>query len=300
VVDKHKFLRVLRYQIAILGLFLGCSTALALEVIEGIGKRSALTQEMIQEKEIEAIEAIKEAEPKHELGFDFDKAHISDLKTYWNYGKLFYYHVDEYGKFGAVINQLKKFDHTAEQYLLDLQPKVDDNIYLKLLLAQASESQSNFPSRQYGFEAYLSVPQGFEFSMGHGGRIYKNFNNEKLFSYNLSISYLSDDYFAWFRPTNYTPGALMFYEIGMMKYAGDRDNYLKLTASTGKFPSIGDVVPLNQLFIAKQALGVNVGGQFSVIRHVYLRWGIGYARIMYPNDLNRYITDGNIGLLWRF
>lgn len=298
--NKQKFLRVIKYQMLALSICSYCPHALALEVIEGIGKRTVLTQEMVQEKEIEAIEAIKENEYKNELGFDFDKAHISDLKTYWDYGRLFYYHVDEYGKFGAVINRLKRFGTTENQYQVDLNPKIDKNVRLNLSFAVASESQTNFPSREYGLEAYLTIPECLEFSMGHGGRIYKNFNNEKLFSYNISFGYAFDDYFAWIRPTSYTPGALMFYEIGIMRYAADRDNYMKLTVSSGKFSSLGEVIPLDQLAIARQAFGVNLGGQLGMNECLYLRWGIGYAKTIYPNDVNRYTTDANLGLLWRF
>jgi len=144
------------------------------------------------------------------------------------------------------------------------------------------------------------MPQGFEFSMGHGGRIYKNAGNEKLFSYTISVGYTFKDYFVWIRPTNYTPGAQMFYEAGIMQYYEDEYNYLKFTVNSGRMPTIGDVIPLDQLFIAREALGVNLSGQTPLIKHLYFRWGIGYARILYPNDLNRYITDGRIGLLWRF
>ena len=88
--NKHKFLRTIQYPMLALGLCFCSPHALALEVIEGIGSRTTTVERLNAAQEIEEIEAIREAEYRHEVGFDFDKTHISDLKAYWNAGALFY------------------------------------------------------------------------------------------------------------------------------------------------------------------------------------------------------------------
>jgi YaiO family outer membrane protein len=293
----------------VLGLCCYSSHAVALEVIEGVAKRTAVVEQKIEEAE--ELREINDTEYCNEVVFDFDKAHISDLKTYWTSGTLSYHYVDEYGRFGAAINRLKKFDTTENQYQIDLDPRINDWAYTKISFAEASRSQTNFPSRQYHLEAYFTVPnnlsypilditQGLEFSIGHGGKLYKNFGNQKLYTYTVSLGYEFDNCFAWFRPTYNTPNSLKFYEAGMTKYFEDQYNYVSLSVSTGRFPSIGDIIPLDQLVTAKQSIGGNLSGQFGMTECLYLRWGFGYARIVYPYEINRYTYDGKIGLLWRF
>jgi hypothetical protein len=96
------------------------------------------------------------------------------------------------------------------------------------------------------------------------------------------------------------PNSLMFYEAGITRYFEDHYNYISLTAGTGKYPDVGNIIPQDLLVTAKQSIGGNVSGQFGVTECLYLRWGVGYAKIAYPFEINRYTWDGKIGLLWRF
>lgn len=310
VVKKHKFLCAIKWCLTLLFAFCYASSVLALEAMGAIQESRQIHQarQIIRSQPSKAAKQLKgtqeaietEKELHNELGFDFNKAHISDLKTYWDYATLFYYRVNEYGKFGALINRLKKFGTTAEQYQLDVNPKITEQVYLALSIAESKKSQTNFPTTQYRLEGYFAAPNGIELSLGHGGRIYRNFSNQKLYFYTISAGLYFGNYFAWIRPTHHAPQSLMFYEAGLTRYFSDRYNYARVSINSGKLPDIGDLPPIDQLIVARQRPGINLGGQFAMMKCLYLRWGIGYAKVIYPNNLNRYICDAGLGLLWRF
>lgn len=299
VVNKHKYPHTIIWQMLVLGI---CCYPLHLLAAEDIGpaKETRQIQQTRQIMRINKTPTAAEGEYHNEMGFDFDKAHISDLKTYWDAGDLFYYRVNAYGKFGALVNRLKKFGTVAEQYQLDLNPKITDKIYANLSIAQSKKSQTNFPTTQYRVEGYFSAPYSTEFSLGHGGRIYENFSGEKIYYYTVSAGLYFGNYFAWVRPTHHTPQSLNFYEAGITRYFSDTHNYVRLGINSGKLPDIGDLPPLDALIVAKQEYGINLSGQFLMTKCLYLRWGLGYLKLIYPNSLHRYISDASLGLLWRF
>jgi YaiO family outer membrane protein len=298
-VNQYKLLRIIKWPMLILGMYGYSAEVIAAETI-GPAKETRQIQQTRQIMRIKETQVAADLKYHNEMGFDFDKARISDLNTYWDAGDLFYYHINEYGKFGALVNRLKKFGTIAEQYQLDLNPKITDKIYANLSIAQSKKSQTNFPTTQYRVEGYWAAPYAMEFSLGHGGRMYQNFTGEKIYYYTASAGLYFGNYFVWVRPTHHTPQSLNFYEGGITRYFSDTHHYVRLSINSGKLPDIGDLPPLDALIIAQQEYGANLSGQFGMTTCFYLRWGLGYAKLVYPNNLHRYISDANIGLLWRF
>jgi len=234
----------------------------------------------------------------NEVGIDYDKEYISDLKEYWDYASAYYYRINNIGKFGGRVNYYKKFGLSAEQYQLEAHPRFAKQVYGDFEIAYARNYQNNFPSFQYLVQLFYDTSYGVELSLGQAGRIYSMFSNQEIYTYTASAGYYFGNYLAWVRPYYYTPKSVALYEAGITRYFSDPKNQITLRLNAGRVPDIGDLPPLDQMIVAKQ-LGVILYGQYGFVESLYLRLGFGYTHLVYPTVV-REITSGMIGLLCIF
>ena len=234
---------------------------------------------------------------KNEFYVDYDKARVSDLHTYWNTITPAYYRNTDYGKYGAGFSNLDKFG-TSNQYFVDLNPRYKQ-MYAQVLLNFSKHEQINFPTVQQVYNLYYTTRNGVELSAGYGTKIYSNFSNQKIRTETISVGYYFKEYFVFARPSYDSGQRLLFGQIGLTRYFSDKYNFVRAILNGGTIPDIGDVPPLDTLVKAHQ-LGINGNGQFSLTTYFYLRLGVGYTKMMYPNFLRRYVTNGTLGFLWRF
>lgn len=237
--------------------------------------------------------------PHNEVGFDEAVSYVSDLSAYWAYSSLHYYRLSTKGNFGARVNSATRFDTTAVQYEIDAYPTLSKDAYAALNFAYANQSQILFASYQYRAEGYFTLPQQFELSLGQAGQIYPQFGDKKIFLYTGSFGKNFGNYFLWIRPYYYTPESNQFYEIGIRKTFSDPNNYVTLRINAGHLPDIGDLPPLDNLITLRQE-GIALGGQLSLKYGIFLKGGVEYDHQVYPSNLIRNITTGNLSIFIRF
>jgi len=240
--------------------------------------------------------AASKDEPKNEFYFDYNKARVSDLHTWWNTATPAYYRNTDYGKYGAGVNHLQKFG-TSNQYFVDLNPRAGP-LYGQIWFGTAGKSQINYPTAQQVYNLYFTTKEGVELSVGYGTAIYSNFSNEKIRTARAGVGYYFGNYFVFLKESHDIGQSLNFLQLGLTRYFSDKYNFVRVVINGGRLPDIGDVPPLDRL-IKETQVGINANGQFSLTKCLYFRWEIGYTKMMYP-FLRRYITDGTLGLLWRF
>lgn len=239
-------------------------------------------------------------EPHNEIGFDQDEAYVSDLQSYWQYSSLHYYRLTDKGNFGGRVNYAKRYGTTGIQYQLEAYPKLTSNSFATLTFAYANTTQILYPNLQYQVEGYIDVANGFEFSLGQGGKKYITFSNQNIWNYTGSIGKYFGNNFMWYRPSYSTPKATLFNEIGLIHYfSDDAKKYLSVKVSAGRLPDIGDVPPLDQMIVISQQ-GINIAGQLPLKKTLFLRLGAGYNRQDFPTGLIRRITDVSVGFVWQF
>lgn len=243
------------------------------------------------------VEEKKCAEPHNQIGFNLDKAYVSDLKKYWNYSSIHYYRLTNHGKFGGHLNYANRFDKSEFQYQLEAYPKFSKNIFASLTYSYAKKDQILFPTYQYLIEGYIDVAYGFEFSLGQNRKHYAQFSNQDIFDYTGTIGKYIGDSFIWFRPHYYKPRNVLFCELAFRHYFSNSDNYITLSAGVGKLPDIGDLPPLDRMIVLDQkSFGFN--GQVSITKTLFFKYGAWYAKQIFPSGLKRRITDVNIGMVW--
>lgn len=245
------------------------------------------------------VEEKKQAEPHNELGFDVNQAYVSDLNRYWNYSSVHYYRLTDGGKFGGHINSATRYGESEIQYQLEAYPKLSKDTFASLSFSYAKPNQILFPTYQYLAEIYANAPHGLEFSIGQAGKNYVEFHNQNIFDYTGTIGKYIGNSFIWFRPHYFQPKATYFYELGWRKYFSDENTYISLIGSAGRLPDIGDVPPLDKMIVIKQQ-GVGFSGQYALSNTIFLKYGAGYLQQFFPSGLHRRITDGSVGLVWRF
>ena len=241
----------------------------------------------------------KQAVPRNEIGVDVNEAYVNDLTAYWNYSSMHYYRLTDGGKFGGHFNYAKRYGTTGKQFQLEAYPKFSKNIYGTFSFSYANQTQYLYPNLQYIVEGYIDVAHGLEFSLGQSAQKFIRFNNQKIFNYTGTIGKYFGDSFAWLRPHYYTPVGTQFYEVGIRHYFSDTDNYISFIVGAGRLPDIGDLPPLDQMIIISQR-AISMSGQFALTKTVFIQYGAGYAKQHYPSHLLREVTDGRLGMIWKF
>lgn len=237
------------------------------------------------------------AEPKNELSFYTNQTYVSDLKDFWHYYTVFYNRIlDGKHKVGVQINHANRFNTTSTQYQLNGSAKLSDWITTNVSIAQAKKTQINYPNLQYMAEVYFALDGGLEVNLKQGGRIYSMFSNQKIYNYSGYVGYYFDNYFAWFQLDDYSVQAIKLYSFNLRKYFGDGDSFLSVNLNFGRTPDIGDVPPLDDMFIVKQR-GASISGRYLLARSLYLYAGFAYTRLLYPFGLLRRLYDGTAGVL---
>lgn len=244
------------------------------------------------------LEVFKQKEPHNEIGFDQDMAHVSDLNAYWQYNSLHYYRLTDVGNFGGRINYAHRYGTTGKQFQIELFPQFSDHIYANLILGYANTTQILFPNLQYRIDGYYNTTHGVELSLGQGGQKYLRFSNQKIFLYTGSLGKYQGNFYVWFRPYHYTPKSTEYYEVGVRRYFSDANNYVGAVIGAGKLPDIGDLPPIDQMIVINQK-GIGINSQFSLSKSFFIKLAAGYVKQLYPNSINREITDVNIGLIMK-
>jgi YaiO family outer membrane protein len=170
-------------------------------------------QDKIWQKKIEDIErnehqpsklvspqVIKsQTEYHNEIGLYQQNYSISDIHQVWDYSTLYYAYKGKLGKIYGKVNYNERLGFRATQGEIEAFPKLTKNIYLALQAAIANEPNL-FPSRIYGSEMYVSVPNFLDFSGGgkynlidslhaftlYTGSVSKQYNEHRL-TYRLNV-----------------------------------------------------------------------------------------------------------------
>lgn len=242
------------------------------------------------------VKELQKTIPRNELGFMQDEAYVSDLNSVWAYSTMHYYRQTDFGKFGARINYADRFGTSAAQYLLEAYPKLFKGSYAELIYGYGNNTQILFPGNQYRVGAYFSLPHAFEVSLGQQ---FIQYQSAHIYTYTGSIGKYWGNYFFWFRPSSYVPRAVQLYQIGVRRYFADKNTFLSLALYAGKYPDIGNIVPLTQIIIVT-ATGGNLDGQIPLTKSLSLKLGVGYVKQFFLGNNTRKITDGSVGLVWRF
>lgn len=238
--------------------------------------------------------------PYNEIGMDWDESYISDLKDFWIYSSVHYYHKTDNGKYGAHLYYANRNGSGEEQLQIEAYPQLTNKIAGSFTFALAKTQQVLFPAYQYNLEAYFDIADGFGISVGQGGQRFVSLSNQKIYSYTGSMNQYIGKYFFWFRPYYYTPVDTMLYVAGARRYFSDENNYLNFRIGAGRIPDIGDVPPLDQMIIVNQKIGVGLDGQVSLNKNLFLKLGVGYAKLAYPAGFIREITDVSFGIVGLF
>lgn len=238
--------------------------------------------------------------PYNEIGMDWNESYVSDLKDFWIYSSVHYYHMTDNIKFGGHIYYANRNGSGEEQLQLEVYPQLTQHIAGSFTFGLAKVQQILFPTYQYNAEAYFDIANGFGVSLGQGGQEFVKLSNQEIFTYTGSLNQYLEKYFFWFRPYYYTPIHTALYTIGARRYFSDENNYINIRFGAGRIPDIGDVAPLDQILTVNEKFASGIDGQISVTKNIFIKYGVGYTKLHYPAGLLREITDVSFGIVGLF
>jgi YaiO family outer membrane protein len=234
--------------------------------------------------------------PKNEIGYEQDEAYVSDINSYWSYIFLHYYRLTSAGKFGAHINEAKRYGNVGTQYVIEAYPTFGDSNYLALNVGYANDSQKVWPTRLYYIEPYFLLTNNIDASIG--ARMIKAIS-KKIYMQAASIGYYVGDYYLSVRQNHFSPKSCFYIEMAAKKYLEGKNHYLGAKVGVGETPDIADFAPLNQIIIL-HAKALNLEYQLPLVDNLYLKLVAGYTYQNFPGGLIRKITDGYINISWKF
>ena len=234
----------------------------------------------------------------NEIGFFTDNAYVADLHSIWDYSSVYYMRDTSTGRVGGRVNYASRRGYSAPQFELDYFPRLSQNLYLDLAVA-ASSQPALFPQRMARAEGYFKANSFLELS---AGAQYSKINKTYFNTYTASLNYYLADYWLSFRPYFFKPktnNSSILYNATVRRYLNNPDNFISLTAGSGRSPDIADLLTVNFIVINNNFVTLNY--QFPILNHqMFIDLGAGYQRWRYPSQLIRSLYDGKIGLKYRF
>jgi len=235
------------------------------------------------------------------IGIYTQNLYASDLHQNWDYTTLYYGRDTNMGYIIGKINYDSRFKTDATQAEIEAFPVLNRYVYFDLDATYANQPIL-FPNYSLGAEAYLSVPNIFDFSFG--GKFNKITNNKAYTYYTGSISKQIGNNVFIFRPYYYKPsaGASTVLYTGQYRYYlhSDPDNYVNVIGGIGRSPDLDNLLAAD--FIIMDNKFINLSLFFPVLAHtVLINIGAEYNHQYFPSSrLVRNLTGGTVGILKRF
>jgi YaiO family outer membrane protein len=210
----------------------------------------------------------------------------SDIYDPMQYYSVNYTRKTKYGSISAKVNFNHKFGTNAEQYEIDMYPKIVKGLY-----AYVNAGYSNsplFPKSKYSAELFQSLPKAFEASLGFRAL---NYDTTTMVYTGSAGWYTGNSY--WLLRSYVTPGDAGTSVSGALayrKYRSDADNYFSVSVGMGYSPEINqfNYSSVEQVKFDLQSQKANIGYYFtsSDKKHAYgSQFGVTHQESLFsPGD----------------
>lgn len=223
-------------------------------------------------------------------------AFASDRQHPWFYNDYTYGRITDHGSFYASVNQAMRNNITGYQYVASGYPKVNDYLYF---FAEYGYSDSSlYPQDKATLRANVVLPEGVE--IGPGAQYYL-IQRQELWSYTVWLSKtFGNNWFAvkplFFKRAN--QDAVLYMVLNYRYYFDDPNRFIALAFGTGKAPDLLDLNASGLIIVDQTDYFVSY--HFAVKDNVFLYFGGGYVRQLYPTGLLRKIPTMLYGLNFYF
>jgi YaiO family outer membrane protein len=262
-------------------------------------KQADLNYLLTEPKKISSISSGKTF--LNEAGVFNQLYYITDRKQLWDYTTLFYGRQTQFGKAFGKLNYANRLNKQALQYEFEFFPKLGEFIYLDLDASVANQPIL-FPHYSYGGEAFVVLPELFQFSLGdqlnritsniHYSRLTASWSKEVLKDINATI-----------RTYAYFPGSggkSLFYTLNLRQMLNESNNYFGIIVGTGTTPDLANLETVDFL-VLKNRIMVSPYVNFAVLNEqLILNLSFLYQNQVFPSERIREWVGGTMGVTWRF
>ena len=236
---------------------------------------------------------------KNEIGIIQQQYYISDVKKTWDYSTLYYGRETPIGKVYGKINYNARFGQRAIQEEIEAYPKLNKNIYLDIDVAHANQPNL-FPNQIYGAEAYVSVKEAFDFSVGSKYNIIDARHNFSLYTGTISKAIKSN--LITFRPYYFVPGvgsASTLYTINFRHILREPYYYFGCMLGAGTSPDLASLETVGFIVVKNRLINPYIN--FPLLNErLIVNLNMLYLNQIFPRHKVRDWTGGTVGLAWKF